>query len=165
MMVDTEGVSGVPVRGYGGITHSNYFGKAVVSDINSYYRSNVNVDLDTLPDDVDATRSVVEGTLTEGAIGYRKFGILAGEKAMAILRLADGSAPPFGSTVMNSTGEQTGIVSDDGSVWLAGIRPGEWMNVSWDGEAQCRITLPKPLPPLHRKLLLPCITIDEKKTK
>ena len=156
MMVDTDGVSDVPVRGSGGIYHSNSFGKAVVSDISSYYHSNVNVDLDALPDNVDAIRSVVEGTLTEGAIGYRKFGILAGEKAMAIIKLTDGSTPPFGAEVRNKQGTQTGIVGEEGSVWLAGLRPGEQMNVSWNDGVQCRIDLPKPLPVLGKGLLLPC---------
>lgn len=157
MMVDTEGVSDVPVRGgYGGITKTNMFGKAVISDISSYYRSDVNVDLDSLPDNVDATRSVVQGTLTEGAIGYRKFGILAGEKAMAVIKLSDGSSPPFGAGISNAGGAQTGIIGDDGSVWLAGIRPGEEMSVKWGSDEQCRIHLPKPLPPLTGTLLLPC---------
>lgn len=156
MLVDTDGVSGVPIRGYGGVIHSNIFGKAVVSDINSYYHSNINVDLDGLPENVDATRSVVEGTLTEGAIGYRKFGILAGEKAMAVIKLADGSVPPFGAEVRNGDNAQTGIVGDDGSVWLSGIRPGEQMNVNWSDNQQCMIDLPSPLPPLGKGLLLPC---------
>lgn len=156
MMVDTDGVSDVPVSGNGAITHSNHFGKAVVSDISSYYRSTVNVDMDNLPDDIDATRSVVQGTLTEGAIGYRKFGILAGQKAMAIIKLADGSTPPFGAEVRNKGGAQTGIIGDDGSVWLSGIRPEEIMDVSWDGGVQCKITLPSRLSALDKKLLLPC---------
>ncbi|NDO83187.1 PapC/FimD family outer membrane usher protein [Citrobacter sp. NCU1] len=156
MMVDTDGVSEVPVRGSGGIERTNAFGKAVVSDINSYYHSAISVDLDALPEDVDANRSVVEGTLTEGAIGYRKFGILAGKKAMAVIKLADGSVPPFGAEIHNQNRIQTGIIGDGGSTWLAGIRPGEQMDVSWNDEVQCRITLPSPLPELGKGLLLPC---------
>ncbi|MGG8041374.1 outer membrane usher protein [Klebsiella aerogenes] len=157
MMVDTDGVSGVPVRGYGGIAHTNNFGKAVVSDINSYYRNSINVDLNKLPDDVDATRSVVQGTLTEGAIGYRKFGVIAGQKAMAVIKLPDGSSPPFGAVVKNEHKAQTGLVNEGGSVWLTGIRPGEKMNVQWDGQVQCVITLPSPLKPgFAEHLLLPC---------
>lgn len=156
MLVDTDGVSGVPVRGAGGIVRTNAFGKAVVSDISSYYRNSVNVDLDALPDNMDATRSVVQGTLTEGAIGYRQFGILAGEKAMAILRLADGSTPPFGAEVRNKNGIQTGIVGENGRVWLGGLRPGEQMSVYWNDGVQCRIDLPTPLPTLDNTLLLPC---------
>lgn len=161
MMVDTGGVSGVPISGSGGVTYANRFGKAVVSDISSYYHTGINVDLDKLPSDMEATRSVVEGTLTEGAIGYRKFGILAGGKAMATIRLADGSAPPFGAEVSNHSGIQTGIVGDSGNVWLAGIQKGEAMDIAWGGQKQCSITLPSSLPPPDKGLLLPCIERSE----
>lgn len=157
MMVDTDGVSDVPVRGYGSVAHTNLFGKAVVTDISSYYRSSINVDLDALPDDVDATRSVVQDTLTEGAIGYRKFGILSGQKAMAVIKLADGSTPPFGATVTNADQIQTGVVGDGGSTWLTGLKADGIMIVSWSGDVQCHIHLPPDLPEdLSRTLLLPC---------
>lgn len=162
MMVDTDGVSGVPVKTGGNNTNTNVFGKAVVGDVSSYYRNSMNIDMDELGDDVDASRSVVQGTLTEGAIGYRKFGILAGKKAMAILRLTNNSVPPFGATVTNKDKEQTGLVSEDGFVWLTGIKPGEVMSVSWDGSEKCHINLPAVLPPdlESQKLLLPCTTVD-----
>lgn len=156
MMVDTAGVGGVPVQGYGGTSDTNRFGKAVVSDINSYYRNSISVDVNKLPDNVDANQSVVQGTLTEGAIGYRKFSVVAGQKAMAVIKLADGSSPPFGATVVNDRHYQTGIVNDEGSVWLTGLNPGEGMNVRWDGQIQCRVSLPTPLP--ASALLLPCQT-------
>lgn len=156
MLVDTDGVGGIPVQGSDGVIHTNTFGKAVVSDISSYYRNSVNVDLNSLPENVDATRSVVQGTLTEGAIGYRRFGILAGAKAMAVVKLADGTSPPFGAEVRNKGGAQTGIIGDGGHVWLAGIQPGEQMNVIWDDGVQCRILLPPTPPSPDKGLLLPC---------
>ncbi len=165
MMVDTEGVSDIPVEGFGGISRTNIFGKAVVADINSYYRSSASIDLDKLNDNVDVSNSVVQGTLTEGAIGYRKFSVISGEKAMASLRLEDGSAPPFGATVFNSDGLQTGIVNEDGSVYLSGIQPDGKMTTKWDGQI-CDITLPSKLPDLSSSLLLPChnLRADEAKT-
>ena len=135
------------------------FGKAVLADVSSYYRNSMNIDMNSLSDDVDATRSVVQGTLTEGAIGYRKFGVIAGKKALVVVRLSDGSVPPFGATVSNKDKEQTGLVSDDGSVWLTGMKSGEVMAVSWDGAEQCQIRLPSPLP-LNmdtQHMLLPCV--------
>lgn len=156
MMLDTDGVSDVPVKGNGNVTHTNMFGKAVVSDISKYYRNSLNVDLDALPENVDATRSVVQATLTEGAIGYRKFGILAGQKAMAVIKLADGTSPPFGAEVHNNSGIQTGIVGDDGNVWLSGIQPKESMDVSWNDGVECRVDLPPSLPTLDKNILLPC---------
>lgn len=158
MMVDTGDVGDVPVRGYfGGVTETNRFGKAVITDISEYYRNSVSVDLNRLPEDVDATSSVVEGTLTEGAIGYRKLSVTEGQKAMAVIRLPDGSFPPFGAVVMNDDQTQTGIVGDDGSTWLTGIKAGASAGVVWDGKEQCRLSFPAGGVDVSRMLLLPCV--------
>lgn len=146
LMVDTAGVPDVPVRGYGAPTRSNAFGKAVISDISSYQRTAASVDLERLPSNVEATQSVTQLTLTEGAIGYRSLDLIAGEKAMAVLRLADGSSPPFGATVKNLKQQDTGIVNDGGHVYLSGIQAGEQMTVSWGGNERCVLTLPVTLP-------------------
>ena len=146
LMVDTSGVPGVPVRGYGRTTSSNAFGKAVVPDVNSYLRTAASVDLENLPANVEATQSVTQLTLTEGAIGYRTLDVIAGHKAMAVLLLPDGSVPPFGGTVKNEKQQETGIVNDGGSVYLSGIRPGEKMVVSWGGVERCTLVMPVNLP-------------------
>ncbi|MBH3134635.1 outer membrane usher protein [Serratia nevei] len=158
LLLDTEGVAGVPVRGYGSAVATNRWGKAVVTDVNSYYRNKASIDLDKLGDNAEATKSVVQATLTEGAICYRKFAVIAGEKAMAVVKLADGSEPPFGATVLNARKQETGIVNDGGSVYLSGINAGERMTVHWGGAAQCEVQMPTPLPAemLMNTLLLPC---------
>ncbi|PHM70652.1 outer membrane usher protein [Xenorhabdus kozodoii] len=157
LMVDTEGISNVPIRGFGSAVHTNYFGKAVLADVNSYYRNRANIDLDNLPDDVEALRSVQQATLTEGAIGYRKFQVMSGIKAMTILRLADGSFPPFGASVLNAAQREIGIVSEDGYAYLSGINQGEKLQVHWDGKAQCEITVPAEMTSESlTSLLLPC---------
>lgn len=163
LLVDTGGVAGIPIRNYGAPLLTNRFGKAVVADMNSYYRNRVNIDLDQLPDNAEALKSVVQATLTEGAIGYRRFDVIAGEKAMAVIRLADGTMPPFGATVQNLKKRDVGIVNDGGSVYLSGIERGETMTVHWDDRAQCELTLPVVLPvDGMRELLLPCRTITAK---
>ncbi|WP_232370175.1 outer membrane usher protein [Xenorhabdus lircayensis] len=157
LMVDTEGVSNVPIRGFGSAVHTNYFGKAVLADVNSYYRNTANIDLDSLPDDVEALRSVQQATLTEGAIGYRKFQVMSGLKAMTIIRLPDGSFPPFGASVVNAAQREIGIVSDDGYAYLSGMNKGEKLKVHWDGRAQCEITVPDEIAEeSFTSLLLPC---------
>lgn len=153
LMVDTNGIEGVPIGGTAQ-TRSNIFGKAVVADVSGYYRNSVSVDVNNLGDDIDVSSSVVQATLTEGAIGYRKFNVVKGIKSMAMIRLADGSSPPFSALVKNKSNHQTGVVDDDGSVWLSGINPNEEMSVSWDGKIQCHIKIPKIIP--NGNLLLPC---------
>lgn len=162
LMVDTAGVPDVPVRGYGIATSSNIFGKAVISDVSSYYRTSASVDLENLPANVEATQSVTQLTLTEGAIGYRSLDVISGQKAMAVLHLPDGSAPPFGATVKNEKQQDTGIVNEDGSVYLSGIKPGEPMIVSWGGNERCTLILPVVLPAdgLTAALKLPCLVTE-----
>jgi len=158
MLIDTQGVPDVPVRGYGRATNTNAWGKAVIGDVSSYYRNKASIDLNQLGDNAEATKSVVQATLTEGAIGYRKFDVIAGAKAMAVIKLTDGSEPPFGASVMNARKQETGLVSDGGSVYLSGINAGDRMTVRWSGEAQCEVQMPTPLPAdmLMNTLLLPC---------
>nr|ALG88633.1 Outer membrane usher protein PapC precursor [Pectobacterium carotovorum] len=107
---------------------------------------------------------MVQATLTEGAIGYRKFDVIAGAKAMAVIKMADGSEPPFGATVMNALKQETGLVNDGGSVYLSGINAGDAMTVYWGGVAQCEVRMPTPLPAdmLMNTLLLPCHPVSER---
>ncbi|HIE4798801.1 TPA: outer membrane usher protein [Serratia marcescens] len=163
MLIDTNGVADVPVRGYGRTSNTNAWGKAVIGDMNSYYRNKASIDLNKLGDNAEATKSVVQATLTEGAIGYRQFDVIAGEKAMAVIKLADGSEPPFGATVLNARKQETGIVNDGGSVYLSGINAGDTMTVHWSGSAQCEVRMPTPLPAemLMNTLLLPCHPLNE----
>jgi outer membrane usher protein FimD/PapC len=163
LLIDTDGAPNVPVRGYGPSVRSNAFGKVVVADISSYYRSKASIDLDKLDENTEATNSVIQATLTEGAIGYRHFEVISGMKAMAVIRLADGTTPPFGATVRNSKDQDTGIVNEDGSVYLSGIKAGQMMSVNWDGRRQCEITLPETLPQGDQtNLLLPCHAVASK---
>ncbi|EPR6208141.1 fimbria/pilus outer membrane usher protein [Escherichia coli] len=153
LLVDTDGVGGVPVDG--GRVSTNRWGIGVVTDVSSYYRNTTSVDLNRLPEDMEATRSVVESVLTEGAIGYREFEVLKGSRLFAVLRLADNSHPPFGASVTNAKGRELGMVADSGLAWLSGVNPGETLNVGWDGRTQCMVDIPKNLDPAGQ-LLLPC---------
>ncbi len=99
------------------------FGKAVVADINNYYRNQAYIDLNNLPEDAEATQSVVQATLTEGAIGYRKFKVISGQKAMAVLRLRDGSYPPFGAEVKTTSSSRLALwMMKAMSIWRGSMR-------------------------------------------
>ncbi|HED3854280.1 outer membrane usher protein [Enterobacter soli] len=156
VLVDTAGVSGVPIKGFGASVKTNHFGKAVIADVNSYYRNPIRIDVDKLDDNADVTRSVSQATLTEGAIGYRQFDVIAGGKAMAFIRKAAGTFPPFGASVVNDKNQETGVVNDEGSVWLSGIQPDGKMTVKWDGKARCVVHLPAVLPDVLENLFLTC---------
>lgn len=156
-MVDTDGVADVPIKGFGPNARTNRFGKLVISDINDYYRMSTSVDLNKLPDNVEAVKSVQQFTVTEGAIAYRKFDVLSGLKTMIRLALADGTYPPFGASIINAKQHEVGIVNDNGSVYLSGVNPNEILDVNWNGQTQCRIQIPQHIESAEfNTLLLPC---------
>ncbi|MDJ7507175.1 fimbrial outer membrane usher protein StdB [Salmonella enterica] len=157
MMIDTGGVPGVPVSGGSSIT--SRFGIAVVRGGGSYRHSDISVDVASLPDDVEVSDSVISQVLTEGAIGYRRIDASRGEQVLGNIRLADGKVPPFGAQVVSSrTGKTTGMVGDDGQVYLTGITAEDHqaLAVSWNGRIQCRLALPEKLTLSQGALLLPC---------
>ena len=162
LLIDTGGINNIPLKGRGAVVKSNVFGKAVVPDVNSYYRNKVKIDLNKLPDNAEVTDSVVQATLTEGAIGYRKFEVLSGRKMMVAIRLADDAYPPFGAQIRNAQGQDTGIMNDNGQVYISGINPNEYMTLYWAGDEQCQIHFPAQPDALSANLLLQCEPITSR---
>jgi outer membrane usher protein FimD/PapC len=117
VMVDTDGVANVPLNGEQ--AHSNRFGIAVVPDVVSYHSFDTRIDVDAMDEDISATKAIVTNTLTEGAIGYQRFAVAQGQKMMALLRLKDGSVPPFGAEVFNANGVSVAMVMENGMAWIA----------------------------------------------
>ena len=154
MMVDTNGISGVPLNGQ--TARTNLFGIAVVPDVVSYYSFDTRIDVDAMDSDIEPAKAINTTTLTEGAIGYQAFGMAKGLKLMGTLRLADNSEPPFGAEVLNADGISVAMVLEDGKAWLAGVNPGETLNVMWGGKQQCQISIPSGTTEQSGTALLPC---------
>lgn len=141
VMVDTGKVSGVPISNSS--VRTNLFGKAVIPNVVSYTDSVTQIDINHLDDDVDAPGAVVEGTLTEGAIGYRKMNVVKGQKMLATITVNnDQEQPPFGAVVTNKSGRTLAIVGEAGLAYLSGVEEGEQLSVVWGGKPQCQITVP-----------------------
>lgn len=156
IMIDTETAADVPISGYGPSTRTNRYGKAVVADVASYYRSQSNIAMDELSDEVDVIGSPVRSvTLTEGAIGYHKYDMLTGSKRMLQIKRSNGKYVPMAATVYNRKQQQLGMVADEGMVYLAGLQQGESLQVSWGSES-CELVLPTPLPAMDNIATLAC---------
>lgn len=155
LLIDTDGVADIPVNG--GRVVTNAWGIGVIPDINSYYRTTTRVDLNKLPENIEVPHGVIDIALTEGAIGYRKFEVLKGLRMFAVLRLPDGSYPPFGASIQNQKGRELGIISDSGLAWLTGVEPNQILKVFWDGQMQCQTQIPEVVTE-GQQLLLPCQT-------
>ncbi|WOE31664.1 MULTISPECIES: fimbria/pilus outer membrane usher protein [unclassified Acinetobacter] len=137
VLVDTDQISDIPVKGYGIPAYSNMFGIAVTPDVRDYYRNNIAIDLNRLPENADVVKSVKTISLTQGAIGYQKFLVNAGEKMMVTIKLANGNYPEFGTEIRNQKGFITGIVGEQGKTYLSGILPNAEMTML--NSTQCKI--------------------------
>lgn len=153
MMVDTDGVAGVPFNNQS--TTTNLFGIGVLTDLTSYNNVDARIDVDKMDSDIETHKAITSATLTEGAIGYYKFPVRQGERLMAILQTVDQKHPPFGAEITNKNGENMGMVMEDGLVYIAGVNLNESLNVIWGGKTQCTITIPAAInDPLKHELLL-----------
>lgn len=149
------GVKGIPVNNGSSVT--NGYGIAVVNGASSYQTSDVWIDVNNLPEDIEVYSSIVSKTLTEGAIGYRKIRAIKGQQLMVIIRLADGTYPPLGSAVTDdSTGIESGLIGDSGMAYLAGISENKKLTVRWADNKQCDIQVPDDRSLSSGQILLPC---------
>lgn len=158
MMVDTEGVAGVPLSDRRSVT--NQMGIAVTNSVSNYTTSTVRVDSDKLPDGVDIPHSVINTTLTEGAIGYVKLSATQGYQIVGIIRLANGHYPPLGVTVTDSaSGKDVGLVAEEGYVYLSGLQQDSKLRLQW-GEKRCEISPPNHSNTDGQTVILPCKTVN-----
>ncbi|MTD28823.1 fimbria/pilus outer membrane usher protein [Erwinia sorbitola] len=154
IMVDTAGVASVPLNEER--VRTNYFGIGVVPDIVSYRSFDTRIDVDAMDSDVEIRRAISTSTLTEGAIGYERFNVMQGEKFLAVIRLNDGTYPPFGSEISNSDGINVSMIMDNGVAYISGVKEDEKLAVIWEGKTQCYIIVPRELADDQVQILMPC---------
>ncbi|MCT6664339.1 fimbrial biogenesis outer membrane usher protein [Enterobacter mori] len=156
MMVDAEGISGVPLSDNRTVT--NAMGIAVTNSVSDYTTSTVRVESNKLPDGVDINNSVVNTTLTEGAIGYARLNATKGYQILAVIRLADGRSPPLGVNVIDiASGRNVGLVAEDGYVYLSGLQENSKLRLTWD-KYSCEISPPNQSNADSKSIILPCET-------
>ncbi|WP_097478605.1 fimbria/pilus outer membrane usher protein [Escherichia coli] len=119
-IVDTDGVSGVPVR-QGGKT--SLFGTSIVSSMTPYTENRIDLDPQDLDEDIFLAQTSKKVTPEKGAVVLLKYDVHKGKQVVFNLRKSDGSLLPFGTLVSLSgrDKENTGIVDDEGRVYLAGV--------------------------------------------
>jgi len=115
-------------------------GYTIVPDVSLYRRNDISLDTETMPEDVEievATASVVP---TRGSITRAEFDANVGIRAILTLMDPMGKKIPFGATVTylsKTTGKSSsGIVSDDGQVFMSGLDESGVLQVQWGKKAQ-----------------------------
>ncbi|WP_244212354.1 fimbria/pilus outer membrane usher protein [Buttiauxella izardii] len=148
-LVEARGASGVGVSNQTGVK-TDWRGYAIVPYTTPYRKNSLQLDNQTLPDDVELALTNQNVVPTRGAVVRASFNASVGQRAMMTILRAGGAPVPFGAMVTDPAQKtaQGFIVGDAGQVYLTGLADNGSLLVKWGNSAQeqCQVsyTLAKP---------------------
>ncbi|MFV8868600.1 fimbria/pilus outer membrane usher protein [Serratia fonticola] len=142
-LVQAPGASGIGVGNQTGVK-TDWRGYAIVPYTSPYRRNSVQLNTESLPDDVDLTLNNQNVVPTRGAVVRASFNASVGQRALMTILRAGGAPVPFGAMVTDPAqkGAQGFIVGDAGQVYLTGLSDSGALLVKWGSGAQeqCQVT-------------------------
>ena len=150
-LVRAPGASGVNVEGITNV-HTDGRGYAVMPTLTAYHKNTLSLRTDTLGDDVDLEQNSQIVVPTSGAVVLADYKTHVGARVLIGLQ-HDGVAVPFGAQASVSGTDSaagtsnTGIVGDQGVVYLSGVpSPGilhaRWQDNGVDYQCAAPVTIP-----------------------
>ncbi|HDR2681769.1 TPA: fimbrial biogenesis outer membrane usher protein [Enterobacter mori] len=146
-LVSAPGADGVKLSNGRGKTDGG--GYAIVPYLSDYTSNNIGLDPSTLPNNVELAQNQMSVYPTHGAVVKANFATRIGYQVlMTLTRTGGHGAVPFGATVslLQSTSaakdETTGIVGDNGQVYLTGLPQKGELAVKWGAgrDKQCIVS-------------------------
>lgn len=141
-LVKAPGASGVGVSNQTGVK-TDWRGYAIVPYSSPYRKNQVQLNTETLPDDVDLTLTTQNVVPTRGAVVRASFNANVGQRVLMTILRAGGAPLPFGTTVTDATekNSQAFIVGDNGQVYLSGMSDSGTLLAKWGNDAnqQCQV--------------------------
>ncbi|WP_159306900.1 fimbria/pilus outer membrane usher protein, partial [Klebsiella pneumoniae] len=128
-VVSAPGAEDAKVQNNTGV-YTDWRGYAVVPYVNPYKKNRIALDTSTLGDEVDIDTAVQTVTPTQGAVVMADFNTRVGRRVLMTL-LYRGLPVPFGAQAKLKEGG-SGIVGDDGQVYLTGVPDEGDIAVSWN---------------------------------
>lgn len=145
-IIRTPGAEGVKVQNFPGVS-TDASGNAVIPYVTPYRRNSLMLDIEDLQEDVDIDSSVKTVIPTQGAVVVASYPTRIGHRVLLSLSWK-GKPVPFGAIVTASS-PGSGIVGNDGVVYLSGIQDEERLTVSWNKTGSCSVFIK--LPPDNRQ--------------
>ncbi|MFP1796819.1 fimbrial biogenesis usher protein [Lonsdalea quercina] len=142
VLIAAPGVSGVAVENEAGV-RTDWRGYAIKPYATIYRENRIALDTASLDDHTDIDYAVSRVVPTRGAIVRARFKGYSGSRILMTL-MYRGKPVPFGAMV--TAGERSGIVGDDGLVFLSGMPRKGTVNADWGDGAGRRCSAPWSLP-------------------
>ncbi|ENJ4070668.1 fimbria/pilus outer membrane usher protein [Enterobacter hormaechei] len=134
VLIAAPGVAGVDVENETGI-RTDSRGYAIKPYASIYRENRIALDTASLNDNTDIEEAVSRVVPTRGAVVRASFKGHTGSRVLFKI-IKDGQPLPFGTMV--SSGERTGIVGDEGLVYLSGMKPEGFIHAEWGKGKQCK---------------------------
>lgn len=136
-IVEAKGATGARVLNGTGIEIDGR-GYAVVPYLSPYRLNTVAIDPEGLPPDVQFKSTTQRVAPYASGVVLLRYDTTIGRTAVMRLAMPDGSAPPFGASVLNEAGAEVGIVGQGGRAFVAGLLEAGALRVEWGNGERCR---------------------------
>ncbi|WP_054178526.1 fimbria/pilus outer membrane usher protein [Trabulsiella odontotermitis] len=136
-LVSAPGAQGSSVTNNSGVTIDR-FGNAVVPQLTPYRETEVSLRSETLNNQVDLNDAFLQVVPTRGAVVRASFDTRVGYRALLTLTRPGQGPVPFGATAALADDAAktptTGMVAEDGELYISGLPEKGRINVSWGKE-------------------------------
>lgn len=122
---------------------TDWQGNAIIPSLSAYQENTVRVDTTSLPEDIETDATAVTLVPNRNAIVSGNINARKGYRVLITLHRLDHSPVPFGAIASADEPSITGIVDEDGTLYLSGISASTHLLVKWGSESdrQCRAFL------------------------
>lgn len=140
IVVETPGAKGVRTSaGY----KTSWLGTALISSPQKYTENRIDLYPDGLPDDTVLGETSRTAVPAKGAVVVLDYTVFRGSQVVFTLKQTDGKPLPFGTVVtldgISRGKENSGIVGEEGRVYMAGIPEKGTLTASWGQNKTCSV--------------------------
>ncbi|XOY29526.1 fimbria/pilus outer membrane usher protein [Proteus cibi] len=145
ILVDARKTADVPIDNATGI-YTDWRGFAVIPYATAYRQNKVALDTTALPDNVEIEQNIQQVIPTQGAVIKVNFDAKTGYRLLLTLQ-RKGRPLPFGAIASDKQNHLSGIIGDDGLLYLSGVPKSGVLDIRWGNNAsehcQVNYTLPE----------------------
>ena len=134
ILVSIPGVEGVKFTNYQGV-ETDEEGNALLNYSTPYRQNKIEIDLNSLPDNIELPINVANVTPTDGALSSVIIAPKVGYKALFTLSRQQEQTIPFGANVTADDQATMAIVGDANQVYLSGLNANGKLSVKWGEKA------------------------------
>lgn len=136
-IINADGASGLQFQNQYGI-RTDWWGNAIIPSLSPYQENRIGLNTTALPDDVDSSDTAVTVIPSRNAAVEAHFSAHTGYRVLLTLVLPGGDPVPFGALALTTDKQSSGIVDDQGLLYLSGLQDNSTVEVQWGATSQQR---------------------------